>query len=253
MSSTLIKKWFHSIASPRGFYQFSGRLMPWLAAITGLLMVTGLVWGLLFTPPDYLQGNSYRIIFIHVPVAFLASAAYVMMAAAGAVTLIWRIKLADVLLKAAAPVGASFCFLALVTGAIWGKPTWGTWWIWDARLTSVLILLFLYFGVIALRGAIASEHSASKACAVLTLVGVVNIPIIKFSVQWWNTLHQGATLTLTEKPSMAPEMLYPLLISIAGFYLFFLLVLLLRMRTEILNRERRTQWVQTLTGNGLEK
>ena len=235
---------FHKLGSPKWFYDISGRWLPWLATISALLMATGLTWGLLFAPPDYLQGNSYRIIFLHVPTAFLASAVYVMMACAGAVTLIWRVKLADVALKCMAPVGASFCLLALITGAIWGKPTWGTWWVWDARLTSVLILLFLYIGVIALRGAIRSTTTAAKACAVLSIVGVVNIPIIKFSVQWWNTLHQGATLKLTEKPTMAPEMLWPLLISIGAFYLFFTAVLLLRMRTEILNRERRTQWVQ---------
>ena len=235
---------FHKLGSPKWFYDISGRWLPWLATISALLMATGLTWGLLFAPPDYLQGNSYRIIFLHVPTAFLASAVYVMMACAGAVTLIWRVKLADVALKCMAPVGASFCLLALITGAIWGKPTWGTWWVWDARLTSVLILLFLYIGVIALRGAIRSTTTAAKACAVLSIVGVVNIPIIKFSVQWWNTLHQGATLKLTEKPTMAPEMLWPLLISILAFYLFFTAVLLLRMRTEILNRERRTQWVQ---------
>ena len=239
---------FHRLGSPKWFYDISGRWLPWLAAISALLMATGLIWGLLFAPPDYLQGNSYRIIFLHVPTAFLASAVYVMMACAGAVTLIWKVKLADVALKCMAPVGASFCLLALITGAIWGKPTWGTWWVWDARLTSVLILLFLYVGVIALRGAIRSTTTAAKACAVLTLVGVVNIPIIKFSVQWWNTLHQGATLKLTEKPAMAPEMLWPLLISILAFYLFFTAVLLLRMRTEILTRERRTQWVQQRVG-----
>lgn len=209
-------------------------------------MATGLIWGLMFTPPDYLQGNSYRIIFLHVPTAFLASAIYVMMASAGVVTLVWKMKLADMALKCCAPIGASFCLLALISGAIWGKPTWGTWWVWDARLTSMLILLFLYMGVIALRGAIRNVNTAAKACAILTLVGVVNIPIIKFSVQWWNTLHQGATLKLTEKPSMAPEMLWPLLISIAAFYLFFTVVLILRLRTEILDRERRTKWVHKI-------
>lgn len=243
---------FHKLGSPRWFYGISGKWLPWLAALTALMMATGLLWGLLFTPPDYLQGNSYRIIFLHVPAAFLASAVYVMMAVAGAITLVWKIKLADMALKCAAPVGASFCLLALVTGAIWGKPTWGTWWVWDARLTSMLILLFLYLGVIALRGAIRGTATQAKACAILTLVGVVNIPVIKFSVQWWNTLHQGATLKLTEKPSMAPEMLYPLLLSITAFYLFFLVVLIVRLRNEIIDREWQTRWVrQTLfTGKG---
>ncbi|AMO57539.1 heme ABC transporter permease [Endozoicomonas montiporae] len=237
---------FHRLGSPKWFYEISGRCLPWLLLSSALLIITGLGWGLLFAPPDYLQGNSYRIIFLHVPSAFLASAIYAMMALAAAVSLIWKIKLADIALQCSAPVGASFCFLALVSGAIWGKPTWGTWWVWDARLTSMLILFFLYLGVIALRGAVQGTHAASKACAILTLVGVVNLPIIKFSVEWWNTLHQGATLKLTSKPSMAPEMLWPLLISIAAFYLFFAVVLLLRMRAEILSRERRTRWVQLL-------
>ncbi|UYM15052.1 heme ABC transporter permease CcmC [Endozoicomonas euniceicola] len=239
-------RFFHRLGSPRWFYEISGRWLPWLALSAALLILTGLGWGLLFAPPDYLQGNSYRIIFLHVPSAFLASAIYAMMAIAAVVSLVWKIKLADIALQCSAPIGASFCFLALVSGAVWGKPTWGTWWVWDARLTSMLILFFLYLGVIALRGAINGTHAAAKACAILALVGVVNLPIIKFSVEWWNTLHQGATLKLTSKSSMAPEMLWPLLISIVAFYLFFAVVLLLRMRAEILSRERRTQWVQAL-------
>ncbi len=237
---------FHKLGSPKWFYEISGRWVPWLMASSAILIIAALVWGLAFTPPDYLQGNSYRIIFIHVPSSFLAQAIYMMMAVAGAATLIWRVKLADMSLAVMAPVGLSFCILSLVTGAIWGKPTWGTWWVWDARLTSMLIQMFLYIGVIALRGAMTSIDTAARACAILTLVGVVNIPIIKFSVNWWNTLHQGATLKLTEKPSMAPEMLWPLLMSIAGFYLFFTLVTIVRLRTEILNRERKTQWVRKL-------
>ena len=236
----------HKLGSPKWFYEISGKWIPWLLASSAILIIIALVWGLAFAPPDYLQGNSYRIIFIHVPSSFLAQAIYMMMAAAGAVTLIWRVKLADMSLAAMAPIGASFCILSLVTGAIWGKPTWGTWWVWDARLTSMLIQLFLYIGVIALRSAMSSAETAARACAILTLVGVVNIPIIKFSVNWWNTLHQGATLKLTEKPSMAPEMLWPLLLSIAGFYLFFTLVTVIRLRTEILDRERKTQWVRKL-------
>ena len=219
--------------------------MPWLAVATVAFLVTGLVWGLAFAPPDYLQGNSYRIIFIHVPSAFLAQAIYLMIAVAAGIQLVWKMKVADMAQVALAPIGASFTVLALFTGAVWGKPTWGAWWVWDARLTSMLILLFLYIGLIALRGAM-SVQSAAKACAILALVGVVNIPIIKYSVEWWNTLHQGATLTITEKPSMALEMLIPLLLSIAGFYLFFMLVFFKRLRVEILSRERRTGWVRRL-------
>ncbi len=240
--------WFHRLASPRWFYQLSGRWQPALLACSLLLLIIGLGWGLLFAPADYQQGNSYRIIFAHVPAAFLAQAIYLAIALAGAVSLIWKLKLADMLAETAAPVGASFTFLALVTGAIWGKPTWGTWWIWDARLTSMLILLFLYFGLIALRGAIQSQTVAAKATALLALVGAVNIPIIKYSVEFWNTLHQPATLKLTEKPAMALEMLLPLLLCIVAFYLFATWAVVARLRNTIIWRERRSQWVTQLLG-----
>jgi len=166
------------------------------------------------------------------------------------VTLVWRMKLADLFVRAVAPVGAVLTFLALFTGAVWGKPTWGTWWVWDARLTSMLILLFLYFGVIVLMSAIADEKSSARGVAVLVLVGVVNIPIIKYSVEWWNTLHQPATFKLTEKPSMAPEMWVPLLLAVLGVYLLFGWLACLRMQTEILKRERRTRWVRDLAAAG---
>jgi heme exporter protein C len=243
-------QFFHKLGSPKWFFGIANRLMPWLLWTGALLLLAGLVWGLAFAPKDYLQGNSYRIIFIHVPSAFLAQSVYVMMAVAAVVTLVWRMKLADVFVKAAAPVGAMLTFLALFTGAVWGKPTWGTWWIWDARLTSMLILLFLYFGVIALGAAIADEKSSARAVAVLVLVGVVNIPIIKYSVEWWNTLHQPATFKLTEKPSMPMEMWVPLLLSLLGLYLIVGWFACLRMQTEILIRERRTRWVKELVQTG---
>jgi len=236
--------WFHRLGSPKWFYGFSGRCLPWLCGTTVLLLAIGVVWGLLFAPPDYQQGHSFRIIYIHVPAAMLAQSAYVLMAVAGVVGLVWKMKIADVLLQCAAPVGATMTALALATGAIWGKPTWGSWWVWDARLTSMLILLFLYLGVIALGSAIGNRDSAAKARAVLAIVGVINIPIIKYSVEWWNTLHQGATFTLTEKPAMPAEMWLPLLFTGLGFYAFFGLVLLLRMRLELLKREARSRWVQ---------
>ncbi|MBW7470335.1 heme ABC transporter permease CcmC [Marinobacter sp. M216] len=235
---------FHKLGSPKWFFGIATRLMPWLLAGGVLLMMAGIVWGLGFAPKDYLQGNSYRIIFIHVPTAFLAQSVYIMMAVAAVVTLVWRMKLADVFVKAVAPVGLVLTFLALFTGAVWGKPTWGTWWIWDARLTSMLILLFLYGGVIALDRAINDEKSAARAVAVLVLVGVVNIPIIKYSVEWWNTLHQPATFKLTEKPTMPAEMWVPLLLSVLGLYLVFGWLACLRMQTEILVREQRTRWVR---------
>ena len=239
-------QFFHKLGSPRWFFGISTSLMPWLLWVGVAILAGGLVWGLAFAPQDYLQGNSYRIIFIHVPSAFLAQSVYIMMAVAALVTLVWRMKLADVFVKAVAPVGAVLTFLALFTGAVWGKPTWGTWWIWDARLTSMLILLFLYFGAMALGAAISDEKSSARAVAVLVLVGVVNIPIIKYSVEWWNTLHQPATFKLTEKPSMPAEMWVPLLLSILGLYLIFGWLAFLRMQTEILVREGRTRWVKEL-------
>ncbi|MEQ9544914.1 MAG: heme ABC transporter permease CcmC [Marinobacter sp.] len=239
-------QFFHKLGSPKWFFGIANRLMPWLLWGGAVLLFAGLIWGLAFAPQDYLQGNSYRIIFIHVPSAFLAQSVYIMMAVAAVVTLVWRMKLADVFVKSVAPVGAVLTFLALFTGAVWGKPTWGTWWIWDARLTSMLILLFLYFGVIALGASISDEKSSARAVAVLVLVGVVNIPIIKYSVEWWNTLHQPATFKLTEKPSMPVEMWVPLLLSVLGLYLIFGWFACLRMQTEILIRERRTRWVKDL-------
>ncbi|MCL6271657.1 heme ABC transporter permease [Sansalvadorimonas sp. 2012CJ34-2] len=236
------------MASPKWFYEFSGKCLPWVGGLALIGVLTGIIWGLLFTPPDYLQGNSYRIIFLHVPSASLALTVYVSLAISAGIGFIWKIKLADLAAKCLAPIGASFCALALVTGAIWGKPTWGTWWVWDARLTSMLILLFLYLGLIALREAITSQDTAARACAVLSMVGLVNIPIIKFSVDWWNTLHQGATIKVTKGASMAPEMLIPLLISIFAFYLFCLFVFLIRLRTEIVSREQRTSWVRGMLG-----
>ena len=237
---------FHKLGSPRWFYRISGQWLPWLGALSIALLLCGAAWGLLYAPPDFRQGNSFRIIYIHVPASMLAMAGYVLMAVAGAISLIWRMKLAEVAMKSAAPIGAALTFLALVTGAIWGKPTWGTWWVWDARITSVLVLFFLYMGVIALYEAFENQQAAAKACAVLSLVGVVNVPIIYWSVEWWYSLHQPATLKLTGKSTMAPEMLYPLLLMIAGFYLFYAWVMLLHMRAEILQRERSTQWVRDL-------
>jgi heme exporter protein C len=234
----------HKLGSPKWCYDFMGLLLPWVTIITVIFLTVGVVWGLVFAPEDYQQGNSFRIIYIHVPSAILAQSCYALMALAAAVGLIWKIKIAHMVTKVAAPIGASFTLMALATGAIWGKPTWGTWWEWDARLTSMLILFFLYAGVIALHSSIREEVASAKAGAILTLVGVVNLPIIKFSVNWWNTLHQPATFTLTEKPAMPPEMWLPLLMMVVGFYVFFALVLMMRLRVELLSRERKTQWVK---------
>lgn len=240
---------FHKLGSPKWFYEISGKLMPWIAAFSLLALVVGSVWGLVFAPQDYQQGNSFRIIYIHVPAAILAQSCYMMLAVAGVVGLVWRMKLADVALQCAAPIGAWMTFVALITGSIWGKPTWGTYWEWDARLTSMLILLFLYFGIIALRMAISNRDTAAKATSVMAIVGVINIPIIKYSVDWWNTLHQPATFTITEKPAMPPEMWLPLLVMVLAFYGLFTLNLFMRMRLEILKREHKTSWVRDALEN----
>ncbi len=234
------------LAVPKFFYPFAGRLLPWLAWLAAGLLLLGAGWGLGVAPADYQQGDSYRIMFIHVPAAWLSMLTYMVMAGGAFVFLVWRIKLADMLASSCGPLGASFTLLTLVTGSLWGKPMWGTWWAWDARLTSELVLLFLYLGVIALRGAIDDPQRAGRAAALLTLVGVVNIPIIHFSVEWWNTLHQPASLTRMAGPAIHPAMLTPLLLMIAGFTVYFVAVLLQRLRCEILAREQQARWLAEL-------
>lgn len=237
---------FHRLGSPRWFYRISGQWLPWISAIAAILLVVGAVWGLAFAPPDYRQGNSYRIIYVHVPASFIALAGYYVMASAGAVSLIWKIKLADMVLKSAATIGAAMTLLALISGSVWGKPTWGTWWVWDARITSMLVLFFLYLGIIALYQAFDREEQAAKACAILALVGTVNIPIIYKSVDWWFTLHQPATIRLMGSSTIADSMLEPLMVMIAGFYVLYVALLLAHTRTEVLRREQRTSWVREL-------
>jgi len=241
---------FHKLGSPPWLYRIAGSILSWLLPITVLLLAVGSVWGLLYTPEDFRQGNSYRIIYFHVPASVVALAGYYIMAIAGAVSLIWKMKMADIAMKSCAPIGAALTFLALVSGAIWGKPTWGTWWVWDARITSMLVLFFLYLGVVALYQAYENEAAAAKACAVLSLVGTVNIPIIYKSVDWWYSLHQPATIKFTEKSTMASEMLQPLLLMIFAFYCLFTCSLLLNMRAEILRRESATGWVRRLVAGG---
>jgi heme exporter protein C len=241
-------QFLHKLASPRYFYAISGKWIPWLAGLTVISLLTGLYYGLLEAPPDYQQGESYRIMFIHVPAAWMSMFIYVLMAMWSGINLIWNIKLADVMTVSSASLGASFTLLALVTGSLWGKPMWGAWWVWDARLTSELILLFLYLGYIALVAAIEDRRTAARAGGVLILVGVVNIPIIHYSVEWWNTLHQGPTVTKFDKPSIHLSMLIPLLIMAVSFKLYYLTVVLMRARTEVLDRERRSAWVRELFG-----
>ena len=236
----------HRFASPPHFYRLAGAITPWLGWICLGLMAAGLYGGLVAAPPDYQQGESYRIIFVHVPSAWMSMFIYVVMAGAGAIALIWRIKLAEVVAIESAPVGASFTFLALVTGSLWGKPMWGTYWVWDARLTSELVLLFLYFGVMGLHAAIEDRRTAGRAAGLLAIVGVVNIPIIHYSVEWWHTLHQGPTVTKLSAPSIHVSMLVPLLLMAGSFKLFYLTVLLQRARSGVLERERGAGWVREL-------
>ncbi|RLA15510.1 MAG: heme ABC transporter permease [Gammaproteobacteria bacterium] len=240
--------WFNKLGSPPHFYRIAGKWMPWLSALFLLLLLPGLYGGLVLAPPDYQQGESYRIIFIHVPAAWMSLFIYVVMAFCGVVIVVWRMKLAEIVLISSAPIGASFTFLALATGSLWGKPMWGTWWVWDARLTSELILLFLYLGVIGLHGAIEDKRVASRAVAILAIVGVVNIPIIHYSVEWWNSLHQGPTVTKFDKPSIHWSMLLPLLLMALAFQVYYVVALFQRCRGELLLRERNNKWVQELNG-----
>lgn len=237
-------RWIHQWGSPPYFYRSSRHLATWAGVLALALTAWGWYGGLVQAPPDYQQGDAFRIIYVHVPSAWMSMFIYSSMAGAGAIALIWRMKLAEVFIVAAAPLGASFTFLALVSGSVWGKPMWGTWWVWDARLTSELILLFLYLGVIALNNAIEQPRTAARASALLALVGVINIPIIHYSVEWWNTLHQGPTITRLGKPEMDLDMLIPLLITAIGFTLMFVWLVLVRMRAEILQRDARSRWVK---------
>jgi len=240
-------KFIHKLASPPHFYSLAPKLVPWLTVPGVLLVASGVYAGLYLAPADYQQGDAFRIIYIHVPSAYLSMLAYMTMAISAAIGLIWRIKLSHAVAAAAAPLGAWFTFLALATGSIWGRPMWGTWWEWgDPRLTSELIMLFVYFGYMALRAAIDDTTKADRASAVLALVGAVNVPIIHFSVEWWSSLHQGSTLLRKDGPAMDASMLYPLLAMILAFTLLFGALLLRRIRTEVLFRERRTRWVKEL-------
>lgn len=239
-------RWLHPYAKPETVYHLLGRWMPWATAGAVAILGVGLVWGLAFAPADYQQGDSYRIIFIHVPSAMFSMSIYVSLAIAAFVGRVWQLKMADWALAAIAPVGAVFTFIALFTGAVWGKPMWGTWWEWDARLTSQLILLFLYIGVLALYYAFSDNRTGAKAAGILAMVGVINIPIIRYSVEWWNSLHQGATLTVFERPPMANSMLFPLLTCLLGFAFLAAALIIYRMRTEILRQELRRPWVKNV-------
>jgi len=223
-------------ANPTFFLGLSGKILPWLTGLTVILIGAGLYLTFFVAPPDYQQGETVKIMFIHVPLAWLAMMGYMVVAVSSIGSLVWRHPLADVSAKTAAPIGATFTLLALVTGSLWGKPMWGTYWVWDARLTSMLVLLFLYLGLIALWQAIEEPSRAGRATAILALVGSVNIPIIKFSVNWWNTLHQPASVTRLDAPAIHSSILIPLLVMAVGFTCLFFVLHLMSMRTEILRR-----------------
>lgn len=230
--------------APKAFYRSTTPFIPWIMAAFILFFSYGLIAGLFIAPADYQQGDGFRIMYVHVPSAFASMAIYFMMAICGVLTLVFRIKVASICMSCSAPIGACFTALALITGSIWGKPMWGTFWIWDARLTSVLILFFLYLGFMALQSVIPNLENRDRASSVLVILGVINLPIIHYSVIWWNTLHQGPTISKFETPSIAPAMLYPLLSMIMAFMFFYVMIVLIRMRHQILLREMKSAWVK---------
>ncbi len=236
-------KWF-KYASPQNFYPLAGKLVPWFVAAAIVFGIAGLWLGFFVAPTDAQQGEGYRIIFIHVPASWMSMFIYVVMAFWAGMGLSWNTRQSSMMASALAPTGAMFAFLSLWTGALWGKPMWGTWWVWDARLTSELILLFLYLGFMALQAAIDEPRRADKAGAILALVGVINVPIIYFSVKWWNTLHQGASVSLTKAPSMAKTMLLGMLLMALCFWMYSIAVAMARCRTIILERERHSDWIK---------
>jgi heme exporter protein C len=238
--------WFYRLASPPGFYRLTERLAPWLAVGGAVLLAYGWFAGLVLAPPDYQQGEAFRIIYVHVPAAALSLSVYTGMALAGAIALIWRMKLAECVLLAAAPVGAALTALALITGMLWGKPMWGAYWVWDARLTAELVLLFLYLGVILIGDAIEDPRRAARAAAWLAIVGVVNVPIVKYSVDWWNSLHQGSTILALQKPTISLEMAIPLYVCLLGTLLWTVYAILRRTQNRVLRLELETRWVQDL-------
>lgn len=226
----------HRLASPPTFYRVADRLLPWCAGAWLMTFVLGAYWGLVIAPADYQQGDAYRIIYVHVPAAWMSLFVYTLITAVALVGWVWKFKLAGVFVAGAAPLGAAFTALTLFTGAVWGKPMWGAWWVWDARLTSELILLFLYLGYIALANAISEQRAREQAGTIFLLVGFVNIPIIHFSVEWWSTLHQPAGILKWGAPSVHPSMLKPLLCMVISFNLFFATAVLLAMQTALLKR-----------------
>ncbi len=237
---------YHKLGSPKLFYQLSQSFIPWFAWLTLVLFAVGAYWGLVLAPADYQQGEAYRIMYIHVPAAWMSLFIYLSMAVAAIVGFVWRIKTAFMVCICAAPIGAAFTLIALITGSIWGKPMWGTWWEWDARLTSELILLFLYIGVIALYGAFENVKSGEKAAAILSIVGAINVPIIHYSVVWWNSLHQTSSVMKSGGPAMPASMLIPLMLIAFAFKFLYGWVLTLRLQNHIFESHLQSQWLKQL-------
>jgi len=231
-----VPSFLHALASPARFQRIADRVMPWAVLLAVAGTGAGLVWGLVFAPPDYQQGDTVRVMYIHVPAAWMAMSCYAVMALLSASFLIWKHQLADLAARASAPIGACFTAVALITGSLWGKPTWGTWWVWDARLTSVLVLFFLYLGHMALAAAFDDRERGGRAAAILACVGAVNLPIIKFSVDWWNTLHQPASVFRMDGPTIDASLLWPLLLTAVGFQALYVVLLLVRIRSELIGR-----------------
>ena len=240
----MIKKFIHQFASPKTFLLQVERSYSFIFFTSLCIYVFSIIWGLLFTPEDFVQGNSFRIMYLHVPASFLSQSLYIAMAVSSVTYLIWRVKLAAYLVIAIAPIGAMTTFIALISGSIWGIPTWGTWWQWDARITSTLILFIMYLGLISLHNSFSNYEKADKLLSWLVIVGAVNIPIIKKSVDWWSTLHQSASITLTDKPSIDPVMLYPLIGAIIGFFGLIVCLILMSSKNQIFIREKNKSWVK---------
>jgi len=243
-TNKVIKRFIHQFASPKTYLFQVNRAYRYIFYTSLTIYLFSLTWGLLFTPEDFVQGNSYRIIYLHVPASFLSQSLYAIMAIASITYLIWRVKLAAYFIIAIAPIGAMTTFLALISGSIWGIPTWGTWWQWDARITSTLILFIMYLGLISLHNSFSNYEKADKLLSWLVIVGFVNIPIIKKSVDWWSTLHQSASITLTDKPSIDPSMLYPLIGCITGFFGLIICLVILSSEYQIFKRERKKSWIK---------
>ncbi|WP_431636671.1 heme ABC transporter permease [Dyella sp. KULCS107] len=244
--SSWIPLWLHKLGSPPTFYRFAGALRPWMLALALILGAVAMYGGLVLAPPDYQQGDDYRIIFVHVPSAWMALFIYAVMAVSAFIALVWRIKLAEVVAMESAPIGAAFTLITLVTGSLWGIRMWGTWWTWDARLTSELVLLFLYLGVMGLYHAFEDRRQGARAAAFLALIGIINVPIVHFSVNWWNTLHQGSTVRLLGPSTMSGSMIWPLLTMMVATKCYYLASLFDRVRADLLALESGKEWVRQI-------